>query len=382
MSWALSPIQINGQRVHLRPYTKEDFPRIAKAINDPKGWFGQHWHIDTIEKIEAMLEKLLQGYEKGLHNPVLYQVENEIAGISRLLRIEAANKSLEIGGTWIAPKWRKSFVNTEVKFLLLQHCFESLGSERVEFRVDARNVESQRAVLRIGARCEGRLRNRQVYPDGMARDGLLYSVIRPDWPKTKENLLSRIENPSFLLNPKEIFPKKIETSRLYLRPYHFDDAGSLFHLFANHRLDLSENFPTTFKEIQSRDDIDKYILDKVGQWQEKKFFGYLIFTKDTNQLLGQFHIKNINWEISSVELSYLIDSKYRKQGYATEVLEKMIHLCQQEKQMQRIFIRVLPSNQASLHLAKKLNFEREGLHRKEYLTADGKLSDLFYFSLS
>ena len=215
------------------------FPRIAKAINDPKGWFGQHWHIDTIEKIEAMLEKLLQGYEKGLHNPVLYQVENEIAGISRLLRIEAANKSLEIGGTWIAPKWRKSFVNTEVKFLLLQHCFESLGSERVEFRVDARNVESQRAVLRIGARCEGRLRNRQVYPDGMARDGLLYSVIRPDWPKTKEKLLSRIENPSFLLNPKEIFPKKIETSRLYLRPYHFDDAGSLFHLFSNHRLDLS-----------------------------------------------------------------------------------------------------------------------------------------------
>lgn len=382
MSWALSPIHITGKRVHLRPYAREDFPRIAEAINDPKGWFGRHWHIDTPKKIEEMLEKLLQGHEKGIHNPVLYQVGDEIAGISRLLRIEAANKSLEIGGTWIAPKWRKSFVNTEVKFLLLQHCFESLGAERVEFRVDARNVESQRAVLRIGARCEGRLRNRQVYPDDVARDGLLYSVIRPEWAKTKENLLRRIENPSVILNPKEIFPKKIETPRLCLRPYQFDDADSLFHLFINHRLDFCENFPAAFKEVQSRDDIHKYILDKVCQWQENKFFGYLIFSKDTNQLLGQFHIKNINWEIPSAELSYLIDSKYRRQGYATEVLDKMIHLCQKEKEMQRIFIRILPSNQASLHLAKKLNFEKEGLHRKEYVTADGKLSDIFYFSLS
>jgi len=103
------------------------------------------------------------------------------------MRLEPSNKSLEIGGTWVAPKWRKSFVNTEVKFLLLQYCFETLSAERVEFRVDGRNIESQRAVLRIGAKLEGRLRTRQLYPDGVARDGLLFSVIRPEWSNVKGN---------------------------------------------------------------------------------------------------------------------------------------------------------------------------------------------------
>jgi len=380
MAWALDPIDIEGRHVRVRNYSEGDFDSIAEAINDPNGWFGKNWGIDSSQKVQSMLESLLQAQGKGLHNALVYCVGNEVAGITRLMRLEPANKSLEIGGTWVAPKWRKSFVNTEVKFLLLQYCFESLKAERVEFRVDGRNIESQRAVLRIGAKLEGRLRTRQLYPDGVARDGLLFSVIQSEWKKVKDALLRRLQDPTFKGNPKENLPSEIETSRLFLRRYKLDDANFLFQLIDNNRSDLWESFPLTFKEIAKREDADTYIINKLHQWHTKTYFCYAVIDKETGQHIGQFHIKNIKWEIPSAEFGFFFDIDHRKKGYGTEILERALDICLQEKEMKRLFLRILPTNQPSLRLAKKLNFEYEGLHKKEFVTGKGELVDVCYFS--
>lgn len=192
MAWATEPIRINGPRVHIRTYKGEDLAAIADAIHEPSGRFGINWGLNTPDKIQESLKPHLASQRNGLCNPLVYYVGSEIAGITRLMRIEPASKSLEIGGTWVAPKWRRCFVNTEVKFLLLRFCFESLAAERVEFRVDCKNMASQRAVAPIGAEFEGRLRNRQIYPNGELRDGLLFSVVKPDWEKLKMHLSSRL----------------------------------------------------------------------------------------------------------------------------------------------------------------------------------------------
>jgi RimJ/RimL family protein N-acetyltransferase len=189
MSWALDPISLQGNRVSIRNYTPNDFEKIAETIHDPQGWFGTQWNRNTPELIVKMLESNLAAHQAGKGNPLSYWVGDCAAGVTQLMRIEAANKMLEIGGTWVAPRWRKTFVNTEVKLLLLQYCFEELHAERVELRVDSRNIVSQQAVLRIGASLEGRLRNRQVFPDGKVSDGFLFSVVRPEWNQVKERLI-------------------------------------------------------------------------------------------------------------------------------------------------------------------------------------------------
>src|SRR4051812_29986243 len=117
MAWALDPVELSGARVSLRSYERSDIGPIADAIDDPAGWFGRRWGYDTPLKTRAMLERILAA--RDTHNPMVCQVGDEIVGITRLLRLEPANKSLEIGGTWIAPKWQKTFVNTEMKLLLL-----------------------------------------------------------------------------------------------------------------------------------------------------------------------------------------------------------------------------------------------------------------------
>lgn len=389
MSWAKQPIEAKGQRVCIRNYQLADVPKISEAIHDPNGWFGLRWGLDTPAKISDCLLANLKAQAKATDNPLLYLADHEIAGITRLMRIDPANKALEIGGTWVAPKWRKSFVNTEVKYLLLKHCFEELLAERIEFRVDARNIESFRAVLRIGAKLEGQLRNRQVYPDGTVSDGFLFSVVRPEWSEVREHLerlldLSREGDvcgaaSSCDLVPKT-FPNRIETNRFILRRYELEDADSLWTLIEKNRAGLVDDFPLTLRELASRAKTDTFILSKLQQWYLRTMFCYAVFHKETGQHMGQFQIKNIKWEIPSAEFGYFLDREIRHKGYGTEILSAAVELCLGKMNMERVYLRILPTNLPSLRLAEKLNFDCEGLHRKDFLTGAGKLDDIYYFS--
>ena len=109
---------------------------------------------------------------------------------TRYMGIEPQHRGLEIGGTWIGKPWQRSAVNTECKLLLMQHAFETLGALRVQLKTDARNERSQKAILRLGAQYEGRLRKHRVLLDGFVRDTMYYSVIAEEWPSVKALLVA------------------------------------------------------------------------------------------------------------------------------------------------------------------------------------------------
>ena len=96
--------------------------------------------------------------------------------------------SLEIGWTWLGQEWQRTPVNTEAKLLLLRHAFDKLGCQRVEFKTDARNLRSQRALERIGASREGVLRKHMVVQEEFPRDSVYFSVIDDDWPEVRQRL--------------------------------------------------------------------------------------------------------------------------------------------------------------------------------------------------
>jgi RimJ/RimL family protein N-acetyltransferase len=92
----------------------------------------------------------------------------------------------------VAPAFQRTAINTEAKLLLLGHAFDELGALRLQFKTDARNVRSQRALERIGALREGVLRRHMVLWDGFVRDSVCYSVIDTEWPAVRAKLESML----------------------------------------------------------------------------------------------------------------------------------------------------------------------------------------------
>jgi RimJ/RimL family protein N-acetyltransferase len=116
-------------------------------------------------------------------------------GATRYLDIQPAHRAVEIGGSWYGRAYQRTAVNTESKYLLLRHAFETLGCLRVQFKTDLRNERSQRAIERLGAVREGVLRHNLIMPDGHVRDSIYYSILAEEWPAVKARLEARLGQP-------------------------------------------------------------------------------------------------------------------------------------------------------------------------------------------
>ena len=104
------------------------------------------------------------------------------------MEMRPAHKGLEIGGTWYAPEFQHTGVNTECKYLLLKYAFEEMDCIRVQFKVDGRNERSIQAIERLGATREGMLRNHMILQDGTVRDSVYFSILDREWAGVKMRL--------------------------------------------------------------------------------------------------------------------------------------------------------------------------------------------------
>jgi RimJ/RimL family protein N-acetyltransferase len=138
---------------------------------------------------------ILSRAEKGTDLPfVAIQLSTgRVAGATRYLNIMPKDRGLEIGGTWYGPEFQRTPVNTECKYLLLRHAFETLGCIRVQLKTDLRNERSQKAIERLGAVREGVLRNHMILPDGRYRHSVFYSILDTEWPDVKNRLEQMLE---------------------------------------------------------------------------------------------------------------------------------------------------------------------------------------------
>ncbi len=115
-----------------------------------------------------------------------------LVGSTRLFDFAAAHRGVEIGATWLCPRVWRTRVNSECKYLLLSHCFETLNLLRVQFKTDGRNARSQAAIERLGAKREGVLRAHRILHDGFVRDSVMYSILDREWPEVKKRLEERL----------------------------------------------------------------------------------------------------------------------------------------------------------------------------------------------
>ena len=148
----IKPIILEGRHVRLQPLTLQHVVAFCEASRE--------WNL-TPEKVRSSIESALRQQASGSAVPLatVEKSSGQVIGGTRFLHIVPEHRRLEIGSTWLAKPWRRTVINTEAKFLMLEHAFERLGCTRVEFMADALNEASRKAILRIGAKEEGRLRN-------------------------------------------------------------------------------------------------------------------------------------------------------------------------------------------------------------------------------
>lgn len=149
-------------------------------------------NIATPEALKEYVQTAVDGYYHKTTIPfiVFDKTKNEYAGCTRFMNIDWKNKVLEIGATWIGREFQGSVLNKNMKFLMLQYAFETLGFEKVEFRIDERNIRSRKAVEKIGANLEGILMKNVYLLDGFKRNTCCYAILKEEWPDIKASIFT------------------------------------------------------------------------------------------------------------------------------------------------------------------------------------------------
>jgi RimJ/RimL family protein N-acetyltransferase len=187
----VKPIVLTGKHVCLEPMTEAHIPALAEIGVGQDFWnFMLYGRMDSEEDMRDWVLDILSRAETGTDLPfvAIHLASGRVAGATRYLNIMPKDRGLEIGGTWYGLEFQRTSVNTECKYLLLRHAFETLGCIRVQLKTDLQNERSQKAIERIGAVKEGVLRNHMILPDGRYRHSVFYSILDTEWPDVKKRL--------------------------------------------------------------------------------------------------------------------------------------------------------------------------------------------------
>jgi len=181
---------LESSRISLRPLQYSDAVALVHAAADGELWNLSVTIVPSASTVDAYLKKALDGRDAGTVLPfaIVLKDSGEVIGSTRFWKIDRLNRKLEIGSSWISARWQKTFVNTDVKYLMLRHAFEVLDCVRVQFTTDENNQKSRSAILRLGAKQEGIVRHERIMPDGRKRNSVRFSIIDDEWPQVRCNL--------------------------------------------------------------------------------------------------------------------------------------------------------------------------------------------------
>jgi N-acetyltransferase len=192
----VKPVTLTGDTVRLEPVALHHVDGLWHAGRFPEVWAMRPSPVYSPDEMHAQVTDAIAAADVGFLYmfATLDVASDRVIGTTSFLNIDAQNRRLEIGATWLTPAWQRSPANSEAKYLQLRHCFETLGAHRVEFKTDARNTKSRAALARLGAVEEGTFRRHMILPDGFVRDSVYFSIVDHDWPAVRAALETRMDS--------------------------------------------------------------------------------------------------------------------------------------------------------------------------------------------
>jgi RimJ/RimL family protein N-acetyltransferase len=195
----LSPVTLTGDLVTLEPLAPEHHDALVAAASDGRLW--EHWYtaVPSPDGMGADIEARLAMQAAGTMLPFVVRrlADGVVIGETTYCNVEAEVPRVEVGYTWTAASAQRTGVNAESKLLLLTHAFEELGCLAVEFRTHWHNHQSRTAIVRLGAKQDGVLRNHRRMPDGSLRDTVVFSILDTEWPAVRTGLRYRLDRAGF-----------------------------------------------------------------------------------------------------------------------------------------------------------------------------------------
>lgn len=180
----------------------------------------------------------------------------------------------------------------------------------------------------------------------------------------------------------KLHKKNIETARLMLQPYHIKYYSAVFSLISKNKPRLTHSFPNLLKATETADATKDYVQQKMFDWNKNKAFAFMIFYKETQQLIGHFNLKDIDWKAHQCELAYFIDEDFEKSGLISEALNSLLQVCFHEIKLNRVIARIVTTNVPSQKVAEKSGLKYEGAFYKDYTTYDNKIVDTYRYGIS
>ncbi|WP_299082229.1 GNAT family protein [uncultured Paraglaciecola sp.] len=196
---ALQSVILQDEYVALKPMEMCHTDGLFAAGNDLSIW---QWttanYCETLDITKKWVESCIKKFAKKQLQPfvIVDKTQDKIVGSTSYLNISLEHKAIEIGFTFLHPSVQRSFVNRRCKFLLLSHAFETLKLNRVAFQTHEKNQRSRAAILALGATFEGIHRHCRIQQNGSIRSSAVYSIIKPEWPQTKTDLLEKLSTPT------------------------------------------------------------------------------------------------------------------------------------------------------------------------------------------
>ncbi len=189
MPWP-EPISLHGKLVSVVPLEHAHLDDLITSAAD--GELHRLWYtsVPAPDHVAHEIARRLTLRESGSMSPfaIIENASGKSVGMTTYMNIDAANHRLEIGSTWYRKSAQRTGINTECKYLMLGHAFETLDCIAVEFRTHFINHQSRRAIERLGAKLDGVLRAHMVMPNGTIRDTCVYSIVASEWPTIKAHL--------------------------------------------------------------------------------------------------------------------------------------------------------------------------------------------------
>lgn len=185
---------LHDNYVTLEPLRREHASALEHAAADGELWQLAVSSVPAPGRALAYIEKALRAQAAGTVVPFAVREagSGEVVGTTRYYDLEPELPRLAIGYTWYAKRWQQTHLNTACKRLLLEHAFTTLGCVAVAFHTDALNIDSQRAIARLGAQREGVLRAHKRRIDGSIRDTVCFSILAAEWPEVSRQLVLRL----------------------------------------------------------------------------------------------------------------------------------------------------------------------------------------------
>lgn len=183
--------KLENEWVRLEPLQVSDVDELWEISQDKDlSQFG-HKDLSNYSVLKGYIESAISNREDGTCAvwKVVDKRSGKTAGSTRIAEISEYDERGQIGWTWIGKEFQGTGLNKAMKFEVLKFAFEILKLNRVEFKADERNLQSRKAMLKIGATEEGVLRQHLKLHNGFIRNSIYFSILKSEWPEIKNRLM-------------------------------------------------------------------------------------------------------------------------------------------------------------------------------------------------